>query len=72
MDAESLWYINDEVGSAINHSDNPNFKITPFLYMPNNVMDKDMISFSLMWPIKDIKLEEVITRDYLYEISEEK
>lgn len=55
LDESSTWYINDEVGSMIPHSDDPNMKIIPFLYAPNNKMDSDVQAFSIMWPIKDIK-----------------
>jgi tubulin--tyrosine ligase-like protein 12 len=27
-------YVMDELGSAMRHSDNPNFRIAPFLFMP--------------------------------------
>lgn len=27
-------YVMDELGSALRHSDEPNFRVSPFLYMP--------------------------------------
>jgi hypothetical protein len=55
MDEENVWYINDEVGSAIRHSDSPNFAMHPFIYAPNNKLDDPhTITFSICWPILDI------------------
>ena len=36
MDEEPCFYVTDEVGSAISHSDTPNCKLPPFIYSPNN------------------------------------
>lgn len=65
LDESSTWYINDEVGSMIPHSDDPNVKLIPFLYAPNYKLDSEVQAFSIMWPIKDIEPEEQIYRDYL-------
>ncbi len=35
MDEESAWYIMDEVGSSIKHSDKPNVALFPFVYSPD-------------------------------------
>ena len=35
MDEEPTFYINDEVGSSICHSDQPNTKMSPLIYSPN-------------------------------------
>ncbi|XP_076165510.1 tubulin tyrosine ligase-like 12 [Ptiloglossa arizonensis] len=58
-DRMPMWYIMDEVGSAINHSDNPNFRTVPFLYLPEGV------SYTLLFPIKDVDYEEEVTRDFV-------
>uniref|UniRef100_M1BN35 Tubulin--tyrosine ligase 12 n=1 Tax=Solanum tuberosum TaxID=4113 RepID=M1BN35_SOLTU len=34
IDETSVWYVMDELGSALRHSDKPNFRVSPFLYMP--------------------------------------
>ena len=39
MDEENAWYLMDEVGSSMRHSDDPNFAIHPFIYSPNNKLD---------------------------------
>jgi tubulin--tyrosine ligase-like protein 12 len=47
MDEENVWYINDEVGCAMRHSDKPNFAMHPFIYAPNHVMDGHTITYSV-------------------------
>ncbi|XP_012276050.1 tubulin--tyrosine ligase-like protein 12 [Orussus abietinus] len=54
-----IWYIMDELGSAINHSDDPNFRTVPFLYASEGV------TYTLLFPIKDVPFEAEITRDYV-------
>ncbi|KAH9804622.1 tubulin--tyrosine ligase-like protein 12 [Citrus sinensis] len=34
IDETSVWYVMDELGSAVRHSDEPNFRVAPFLFMP--------------------------------------
>ncbi|XP_076758486.1 tubulin tyrosine ligase-like 12 isoform X1 [Xylocopa sonorina] len=58
-DRMPIWYIMDEVGSAINHSDDPNFRTVPFLYLPEGV------TYTLLFPIKDVDYEEEVTRDFV-------
>ena len=65
LDESSCWYVNDELGSYLNHSDQPNIRLMPFLYAPNNKLDENVVAFSLMWPIKDIKMGDLISRDFL-------
>jgi hypothetical protein len=47
MDEESIWYVNDEVGSSISHSDAPNMAVHPFIYCPNNKFDAQTITYSV-------------------------
>lgn len=47
MDEECIWYIMDEVGSAIKHSDNANLAVHPFIYSPNNELDNQTITYSV-------------------------
>jgi hypothetical protein len=35
MDEEPTFYMNDEVGTSICHSDSPNTKLSPLIYSPN-------------------------------------
>lgn len=49
----------DECGSAINHSDSPNFRVVPFMHMPEG------ITYSLLFPIRDIEEGEQVRRDFV-------
>ncbi|KAJ2803741.1 hypothetical protein H4R20_002775 [Coemansia guatemalensis] len=55
------WYMQDEVGLAVAHSDDPNVRCLPFLYV--NASGR-MMPFSLLWPIKLITQGDVLARDY--------
>ena len=70
MDEENIWYIMDEVGSAMRHSDQPNMMVHPFIYSPNNVFDAHMITYSICWPVKDATENEPLYRDFLCGIDE--
>ena len=43
-----LWYILDEFGSSIQHSDEPTFAMKPF-YFANR-----QLAYNILWPLKDI------------------
>uniref|UniRef100_M4EH54 Tubulin--tyrosine ligase-like protein 12 SET-like domain-containing protein n=2 Tax=Brassica campestris TaxID=3711 RepID=M4EH54_BRACM len=71
IDETSLWYVMDELGSALGHSDEPNFKVAPFLFMPSGNLDS-AVSYSIMWPIKTCHKGDECTRDFLSGIGEDK
>ncbi len=51
MDEESAWYIVDEVGAAIKHSDQPNVALFPFVYSPDCLAeDPHTITYSVRFP----------------------
>lgn len=54
-----MWYIMDEVGSAINHSDEPNFRAVPFLHVPEGT------TYTLLFPIRDVLVGNQVTRDFV-------
>ncbi|XP_074614441.1 tubulin--tyrosine ligase-like protein 12 isoform X2 [Acropora palmata] len=54
-----LWYIMDEFGSRIKHSDDPSFAVAMLFYVPLGV------SFSIMWPLRDMAYGEEATRNYV-------
>lgn len=71
IDETSVWYVMDELGSALRHSDEPNFRVSPFLYMPDGKL-ASAISYSVLWPIQYVEKGEECTRDFLPNIGEEK
>lgn len=60
--SQTAWYINDEVGSAICHSSDPNVVCVPFIFSRGAT---GMIPYSVFFPIKDIEAGEIITCDLL-------
>ena len=61
MDEEPCFYINDEVGSSITHSDAPNTRMLPFIYSPNcKVDDAATMTYSILWNTVDLKAEEFL------------
>ncbi|XP_023771281.1 uncharacterized protein LOC111919948 isoform X1 [Lactuca sativa] len=71
IDETSIWYVMDELGSALRHSDEPNFRVSPFLYMPDGKLES-AVSFTILWPIKNVEDGDECTRDYLSGIGEKK
>ncbi|XP_078433351.1 tubulin-tyrosine ligase isoform X2 [Wolffia australiana] len=71
IDDTPVWYVMDELGSALRHSDSANFRVAPFLYMPNGNIASSM-SFSILWPTQNVVQGEECTRDFLFGIGEEK
>jgi tubulin--tyrosine ligase-like protein 12 len=67
---EPYWYVMDELGSALNHSDIPNMALFPLLYSPSNDFSKDMTPICVMWPISDLLLGSLLYRDFLNGVSE--
>ncbi|KAF9583170.1 Tubulin--tyrosine ligase-like protein 12 [Lunasporangiospora selenospora] len=57
---ESAWYIMDEVGSALRHSDTPNSVCAPFIYI-----GRGTVSYSVLFPIEDIPKGGMMTRDFV-------
>lgn len=71
LDETPIWYIMDELGTALRHSDVPTFRIAPFMFLPDGTLES-AVSYSLLWPEKDVQKDEECTRDYLFGIGEEK
>lgn len=58
-DRMPIWYVMDELGSGINHSDSPNFRVVPFMHLPEG------ITYSLLFPIVDCDEDDYVTRDFV-------
>ncbi|KAK7304002.1 hypothetical protein RJT34_14973 [Clitoria ternatea] len=71
LDETSVWYVMDELGSALRHSDDPNFRVAPFLFMPEGNL-ASAVSFSILWPTKNVERGDECTRDFLLGIGEDK
>uniref|UniRef100_A0A0N5AHM6 Tubulin--tyrosine ligase-like protein 12 n=1 Tax=Syphacia muris TaxID=451379 RepID=A0A0N5AHM6_9BILA len=54
-----IWYMPDEFGVRIGHSDEPNFRMLPMFYHAQHA------AYSLLFPLKKVNAGEVITRDYV-------
>ncbi|XP_074035703.1 tubulin tyrosine ligase-like 12 isoform X2 [Leptinotarsa decemlineata] len=53
-----VWYVMDEIGTAVLHSDQPNCRIVPFIYI------NDQITYSVLFPVEDIAEEDIVYRDF--------
>merc|ERR1712127_118469 len=53
-----VWYVQDEFGVRIRHSDSPNVKIVPMFFVELG------FAVDVMWVIKEIGYGREITRDY--------
>lgn len=73
LDEQSIWYVTDEVGTSLCHSDQPNCKLLPFIYSPQNKLEDDTtITYSILWPVQDLAENSILSRDFLYNIDEKK
>ncbi|KAF0684507.1 Aste57867_23506 [Aphanomyces stellatus] len=64
-EAGTIWYVMDEFGSAIEHSDEPNFKMAPFYYVPTQC------AFSLLWPTELVEANDFATLNYVAATTED-
>ncbi|KAK6482752.1 tubulin--tyrosine ligase-like protein 12 [Huso huso] len=55
-----VWYIMDEFGSRIQHSNEPTCCTAPFFYSTEEV------AYTILWPLRDLENGEEVTRDYTY------
>ncbi|KAI9979492.1 hypothetical protein PInf_029369 [Phytophthora infestans] len=64
-DSSTIWYVMDEVGSAIEHGDEPNVRMAPFYFGPSQC------AFSLVWTVQSIEGGDFLSRDYFPEYAAE-
>ncbi|KAM8884390.1 tubulin--tyrosine ligase-like protein 12 [Synchiropus picturatus] len=55
-----VWYIMDEFGSQVQHSDQPSCCMAPF-FSPQT-----QLAYTLLWPLSDLQEGDEVTRDYAY------
>ena len=71
--SQGVWFINDEVGSLVGHSDQPNVRVRSFIHSPAKSMnDPDRLDVSVMWPCLDIKAKHAFMKDNLQGFTEQK
>lgn len=54
-----VWYVLDELGSGITHSDTPNFRAVPFIHIP------DQMTYTLLFPIENVEEGSAVTRNFV-------
>nr|CAH0103372.1 unnamed protein product [Daphnia galeata] len=54
-----IWYILDEFGSRIQHSDHPSVRLVPFFFI------SEQSTYSLLFPLNDLDENEEVTRDFV-------
>lgn len=54
-----IWYVMDEVGTAIGHSSTPNFACHPLFVLSKG------IAVSIIWPLKDLEAGDMVTRNFI-------
>nr|CAH8863147.1 unnamed protein product [Trichobilharzia regenti]CAH8863148.1 unnamed protein product [Trichobilharzia regenti]CAH8863149.1 unnamed protein product [Trichobilharzia regenti] len=59
-----MWYVLDEVGSRIQHSDEPTARMVPFYYVPRN------LCYSIFWFVTDLQEGDSVTVDYIEHIKD--
>ncbi|KAM3587746.1 uncharacterized protein V6R79_013179 [Siganus canaliculatus] len=55
-----VWYIMDEFGSQVQHSDQPSCGMAPFFYF------QGQLAYTVLWPLQDLQEGDEVTRDYTY------
>jgi len=60
-DVDTLIYLNDEIGSAVRYSSEPNAKLEPLVLVFSR--GDVPLAFSLLWLTKDVPKDGIITRE---------
>ncbi|XP_005949074.1 tubulin--tyrosine ligase-like protein 12 [Haplochromis burtoni] len=59
-DKVPVWYVMDEFGSQVRHSDQPTCSMAPFFYV------QGQLAYTVLWPLQDLHEGDEVTRDYTY------
>ncbi|KAJ8957629.1 hypothetical protein NQ318_017518 [Aromia moschata] len=59
-----IWYIMDEIGTAVLHNDTPNCRVVPFIYI------NEQVTYSLLFPTRNLEAEELVYRDFAEGVSD--
>lgn len=73
---QHMWYVMDEIGSAIGHSSEPGVICVPFIHIQRNPIphaesstQPQLTPYSIMWVCKDLEEGENMERDFLPHIT---
>uniref|UniRef100_A0A3Q2Z8G9 Tubulin tyrosine ligase-like family, member 12 n=1 Tax=Hippocampus comes TaxID=109280 RepID=A0A3Q2Z8G9_HIPCM len=55
-----VWYIMDEFGSQVRHSDQPSCGLAPLFFA------EAQAAFTVLWPLRDLQKGDEVTRDFAY------
>ncbi|KAM3858863.1 tubulin--tyrosine ligase-like protein 12 [Diretmus argenteus] len=55
-----VWYIMDEFGSQVQHSDQPSCGMAPLFFI------QGQLTYTVLWPLQDLQKGDEVTRDYTY------
>ncbi|XP_061923037.1 tubulin--tyrosine ligase-like protein 12 isoform X2 [Entelurus aequoreus] len=55
-----VWYIMDEFGSQVQHSDHPSCGMAPFFHV------EEQMAYTVLWPFIDLQHGDEVTRDFAY------
>ncbi|KAF1764778.1 hypothetical protein GCK72_004728 [Caenorhabditis remanei] len=58
IEKKHVWYVMDDFGSRVRHSAEPNVRIVPLMFLPQNC------AYSIMFLTKPVKTDEEITMDW--------
>lgn len=64
-EAMPVWYIMDEFGSYIQHSDSPSVRIVPFFHSDTQ------LAYSLLWPVKTLKTGDEVARNFVDHVADD-
>lgn len=69
---KTVWFINDEFGSALRHASPArcNFRVSPFIYLPPTGGLHGAMAYSLAWPVARIEKGDECMRDYAFGCDE--
>ncbi|KAK2858673.1 hypothetical protein Q5P01_003293 [Channa striata] len=59
-DKVPVWYIMDEFGCQVQHSNQPSCGMAPFFYIPGQ------LAYTVLWPLQNLQEGDEVTRDYTY------
>lgn len=71
VDCEPIYYVLDEVGSALGHESDPNCVTFPFIFFKHNKPGTEAITYNLLFPVKDINTNDYLNVDFVRGCPEE-